>query len=103
MSSRAEDYLNKAEENHNKGLDHQSIANHCFDEEKKYRHLYRIESVNRVLDFIRIEYRAGRICNLDTLLCHCQNKLNGNIDGTELSLDEHLKGVPFSKERDVVE
>ena len=53
---------------------------------------YRIESVNRVLDFIRDEYRAGRICNLETLLCHCQNKLNGNIDGTELTLD---KGKPF--------
>ena len=58
---------------------------------------YREESVNRVLDFIRSEYRAGRICNLEILLCHCQNKLNGNIDGTELDLDEHLRGVPFEK------
>ena len=99
--SRAEVYLNKAEENHNKGLDHKSIANHCFEEEEKYRNLYRIESVNRVLDFIRSEYRAGRVCDLDILLCHCQNKLLGNIDGTELSLDEHNKGVPFSKESDV--
>ena len=49
---------------------------------------YRIRSVNRVLDFIRGEYRAGRICNLETLLCHCQNKLNGNLDGTELTLDK---------------
>lgn len=53
---------------------------------------YRIESVNRVLDFIRSEYTAGRICDLETLLCHCQNKLNGNIDGIELTLD---KGEPF--------
>ena len=53
---------------------------------------YRMESVNRVLDFIRSEYRADRICNLETLLCHCQNKLSGNIDGTELTLD---KGEPF--------
>ena len=58
---------------------------------------YREESVNRVLDFIRSEYRAGRICNLEILLCHCQNKLNGNIDGVELDLDEHLRGVPFEK------
>lgn len=58
---------------------------------------YRMESVNRVLDFIRSEYGAGRICNLEILLCHCQNKLNGNIDGTELDLDEHLRGVPFKK------
>lgn len=58
---------------------------------------YRIESVNRVLDFIRSEYRAGRVCDLEVLLCHCQNKLNGNIDGIELDLDEHLRGVPFEK------
>lgn len=53
---------------------------------------YRMESVNRVLDFIISEYVAGRLCDLETLLCHCQNKLNGNIDGTELTLD---KGEPF--------
>lgn len=58
---------------------------------------YRIESVNRVLDFIRDEYKAGRICDLEILLCHCQNKLNGNIDGMELDLDEHLRGVLFKK------
>lgn len=58
---------------------------------------YRMESVNRVLDFIRSEYRAGRICDLEALLCHCQNKLNGNIDGIELDLDEHLRGVFFKK------
>jgi hypothetical protein len=58
---------------------------------------YRIESVDRVLDFIRSEYKAGRVCDLEVLLCHCQNKLNGNIDGIELDLDEHLRGVPFKK------
>jgi hypothetical protein len=58
---------------------------------------YRIESVNRVLDFIRSEYRAGRICDLETLLCHCQNKLNGNIDRTELNLDEHSMGFLFKE------
>ena len=58
---------------------------------------YRMESVNRVLDFIRSEYGAGRICDLETLLCHCQNKLNGNIDGTELDLDERLRGVSFKR------
>lgn len=58
---------------------------------------YRMESVNRVLDFIRSEYMVGRICDLETLLCHCQNKLNGNIDGIELDLDKHLREVPFKK------
>lgn len=54
--------------------------------------LGRVRSVDRVLDFIRSEYKQGRLCNLDTLLCHCQNKLNGNIDGIELTLGE---GKPF--------
>lgn len=58
---------------------------------------YRMKSASRVLDFIRSEYRAGRICDLETLLCHCQNKLNGNIDGVELDLDENLRGVSFKK------
>ena len=58
---------------------------------------YRMESTKRVLDFVRSEYRAGRICDLEILLCHCQNKLNGNIDGTELDLDKHFRGVPFKK------
>lgn len=62
-----------------------------FDKEV-YTYHYRADSVDRVLDFIRSEYRQGRLCNLEILLCHCQNKLNGNIDGTELTLD---KGEPF--------
>lgn len=55
------------------------------------------KKLNGVLDFIRSEYKAGRVCDLEVLLCHCQNKLNGNIDGIELDLDEHLRGVPFKK------
>lgn len=72
------------------------IADIRFDNNSKIAK-YRMESVNRVLDFVRNEYRAGRICDLEILLCHCQNKLNGNIDGVELDLDEHLRGVPFEK------
>lgn len=46
---------------------------------------YRMESVDRVIEYIR----AAKITDakeLDTLLCHCQNKLAGNIDGIELEL-----------------
>ena len=57
---------------------------------------YRIASVNRILNFVRSEYRAGRICNLETLLCHCQNKIHGNIDCIELDLAHH-RGVPFKE------
>lgn len=47
--------------------------------------------MNRVLDYIRVA-KITEAKELDTLLCHCQNKLAGNIDGTELTLD---KGKPF--------
>ena len=62
------------------------------NERERFAYRYRVDSVDRVLDFIRSEYRQGRLCDLEALLCHCQNKLNGNIDGTELTLD---KGKPF--------
>lgn len=90
--TRAEEYLNMAKERCAEGEKYRELANSCFKSSDDYKLAYRLESVDRVLDFIRGEYRAGRICNLETLLCHCQNKLNGNIDGTELTLD---KGKPF--------
>ena len=92
-----EEYLSKANDEYKKGEEYKKLANKHFDNYAELMAIYRIESVNRVLDFIRDEYRVGRICDLETLLCHCQNKLNGNIDGTELDLDEHLRGVPFLK------
>lgn len=46
---------------------------------------YRMDSVNRVLEYIRVA-KITDVKELDTLLCHCQNKLAGNIDGTELKL-----------------
>ena len=95
--TKAEEYLNKAKEKYKEGEQHKNIAVQCFESCRQYKIEYRIESVNRVLDFIRNEYRAGRICDLETLLCHCQNKLNGNIDGIELDLDGHLRGVSFKK------
>ena len=48
---------------------------------------YRIKSVDRVLDYIRSK-KITDPHRLDLLLCHCQNKLNGNLDGTELNLEE---------------
>lgn len=95
--TKAEEYLNKAKEKYAEGEQHKNIAIRCFESCRQYKIEYRIESVNRVLDFIRNEYRAGRICDIETLLCHCQNKLNGNIDGIELDLDGHLRGVSFKK------
>lgn len=95
--TKAEEYLNKAKEKYAEGEKYRELANSCFKSSDDYKLAYRLKSVDRVLDFIRSEYRAGRICNLEILLCHCQNKLYGNIDGTELDLDEHLRGVFFKK------
>ena len=92
-----EEYLSKANEEYKNGKKYKELADKCFDNYAELIAIYRIESVNRVLDFIRDEYRAGRICDLEALLCHCQNRLNGNIDGVELDLDEHLRGVPFKE------
>ena len=92
-----EEYLSKANDEYKKGEEYKELANKHFNNYAELIAIYRIESVSRVLDFIRDEYRVGRICDLEALLCHCQNKLNGNIDGTELDFDEHLRGVPFKK------
>lgn len=51
---------------------------------------YRIASVDRVLDFMRSNRLRISSREIDTLLCHCQNKLAGNIDGVELDLDDHF-------------
>ena len=55
---------------------------------KAYRELivkYRIKSVDRVLAYIRMKGITDKK-ELSRLLCHCQNKLSGNIDGIELVL-----------------
>ena len=46
---------------------------------------YRRDSVDRVLSYIRTK-KITDSNELDLLLFHCQNKLNGNIDGIELNL-----------------
>lgn len=56
--TKAEEYLNKAKEKYAEGEQHKNIAVRCFERCRQYKIEYRIESVNRVLDFIRNEYRA---------------------------------------------
>ena len=36
--------------------------------------------------FLKENFKITDDKELDTLLCHCQNKLNGNIDGIEIDL-----------------
>lgn len=50
---------------------------------------YRIKSVERVLDYINDKcWKKENVENLQNLIIHCWNKLNGNIDGIELSLED---------------
>lgn len=51
---------------------------------------YRVCSVDRVLEYIRHKGITDAR-ELDVLLCHCQNKLMGNIDGTELDLNYEVE------------
>ena len=57
----------------------------CKHEHEKMLSEYRRDSVDRVLSYIRTK-KITDAHELALLLCHCQNKLNGNIDGTELNL-----------------
>ncbi len=45
---------------------------------------YRINSVKRVLDYLKGIDKD----NTDTMIIHCINKLNGNVDGFELELGD---------------
>lgn len=51
---------------------------------------YRINSVKRILDYIHGNQMkvASDLKRFDTLITHCCNKLNGNIDGIELELGD---------------
>ena len=57
---------------------------------------YRIKSTNRVLEFIRMGVERLDPNTINRLLTHCMNKLNGNIDGIECTLEydkeTHKKG-----------
>lgn len=51
---------------------------------------FREEEVKNVLDYVRTYSRLGVLDNndIDTYLCHCQNMLKGNIDGTFLTFNK---------------
>ena len=50
---------------------------------------YRNKSVARVLEYINDKKKKKKdIDNLHNLIVHCLNKLYGNLDGIELSLEE---------------
>lgn len=55
----------------------------------EYKDLNEAE-VNVVLEYVRGYSRTHRLNenDIDTYLCHCQNKLNGNINSTFLSFSD---------------
>lgn len=55
----------------------------------EYKDLNKAE-VNVVLEYVRGYSRTHRLNenDIDTYLCHCQNKLNGNINSTFLSFSD---------------
>lgn len=60
----------------------------------EYRHLNEVE-VNVVLDYVRSYSNAHKLkqTDIDVYLCHCQNKLNGNIN------DVFLRFVDIAEEK----
>lgn len=55
----------------------------------EYKYLNELE-VNVVLDYVRSYSNAHKLkeTDIDIYLCHCQNKLNGNINDVFLMFDD---------------
>lgn len=79
---------------HQKEIEDLKLQVHKELQEYKESELkYRIASTERVLSFVRGNFRKMSDIEVDTYLVHCLNKLNGNIDGVELSLQLKSGGV----------
>lgn len=52
-----------------------------------FKQLRREEACN-VIDYVRSRLNRLSQSRIDTLLCHCQNMLNGNIDNIVLTFSE---------------
>ena len=53
----------------------------------------RKREVDNVCDYVRTYTRLGVLNpnDIDNYLCHCQNMLNGNLDGTYLTFSKEKK------------
>lgn len=58
------------------------------------------EEVGNVLDYVRCYARARKlnVKDIDDMLCHCQNKLNGNIDSVFLYFDNPVEDKNENKD-----
>lgn len=59
---------------------------------QKRKEKFRLAEVDYVLENVRAFAREDKINKryIDMYLCHCQNMISGNIDGTVLSFNEKI-------------
>ena len=61
-----------------------------LEELEQKRKILRMEEVDNVIDYVRTYARIGKLDThkIDGLLCHCQNMMHGNIDGTFITFED---------------
>ena len=64
--------------------------NRELEELRERRRKLRMEEVDNVIDYVRSYARIGKLDTheIDGLLCHCQNMMRGNIDGTFITFKD---------------
>lgn len=86
----AEEYLSKANDEYKKGEEYKELANKHFNNYAELIAIYRIESVNRVLDFISMATdREGNLMFFDTAT---YNRSKGKeFDGFRVNINDLVK------------
>lgn len=72
------------------------IREKIFEIRREYKDLNQAE-VHEILCYVRSYASILSSREIDTLLCHCQNKLNGNIDSVFLTLENPKKTRRYDK------
>ena len=64
--------------------------NRELEELMERRRKLRMKEVDNVIDYVRTYARLGKLDTheIDVLLCHCQNMMHGNIDGTFVTFED---------------
>lgn len=66
------------------------ITEKIFEIRREYKDLNQAE-VNEILSYVRSYAAMLSSREIDVLLCHCQNKLNGNIDSVFFDIKKSKK------------
>lgn len=67
--------------------EHDDIVDRINSNKERIKEL-RKEEAGNVIEYLRGRLNRLSASCIDTLLCHCQNMLNGNIDNTVLTFSE---------------